>query len=327
MSSKEYDAKVWKEINEYYNKFKSELDTEREKNKDIDFYSLSEKDNKKTSALIKRDPYQRLFSRFLKSYISTTWNKIRGRDKNDNSTNNKTVEEIVEDWLSDDINIIETVKDFCKKNKENNKLKHFCKFNESVLKIIESPELLLSDYNFESEQINNFKKLSNVIENKFNSIENEFNIKKLSSYEKTIYNNAEEPYKTILKMQKVIYGFGIALSCDFLKEAHFCNIAKPDVHICQAFSVIDGISYSMDLALVKRVAEFANNVCEAKSDNFCNTGAYNVDKIIWLICKDYNKNVYKQEMPQKANFLNELANMRKQYEEYKKQQDDAAKLQ
>ena len=273
MSSKEYDEKVWKEINEYYNKFKSELDTEREKNKDIDFYSLSEKDNKKTSALIKRDPYQRLFSRFLKSYISTTWNKIRGRDKNDNSTNNKTVEEIVEDWLSDDINIIETVKDFCKKNKENDKLKHFCKFNESVLKIIESPELLLSDYNFESEQINNFKKLSNVIEKKFEDI-------KLSSYERIIHDNAKEPYKTILKMQKVIYGFGIALSCDFLKEAHFCNIAKPDVRICHAFSVIDGISYSMDLALVKRVAEFANNVCEAKSDNFCNTGAYNVDKII-----------------------------------------------
>ena len=86
-------------------------------------------------------------------------------------------------------------------------------------------------------------------------------------------------------MQKVLPGFGIALTCDFLKESHLCNIAKPDVHLCHVFSVIDKIQYSMDLALVKRIAEFAENVgLTSDSNDFYNTGSYYIDKIIWMLC-------------------------------------------
>ena len=61
------------------------------------------------------------------------------------------------------------------------------------------------------------------------------------------------------------------------------------VHICHVFSVIDRIPYSMDLALVKRVAEFADNVCPPVEDHFCESGAYCVDKIIWMICSKGKK--------------------------------------
>ena len=92
-----------------------------------------------------------------------------------------------------------------------------------------------------------------------------------------------------MKMQKLLPGLGIALTCDFLKESHLCNIAKPDVHICHVFSVIDRIPYSMDLALVRRVGEFADNVCQPVEDHFCESGAYHVDKIIWMICSKGKK--------------------------------------
>ena len=62
----------------------------------------------------------------------------------------------------------------------------------------------------------------------------------------------------------------------------------------------------MDLALVKRVAEFANNVCKANKDDFCNSGAYYVDKVIWKICKEDSL---------KGKFLEKLAELRKNYQE------------
>ena len=112
-------------------------------------------------------------------------------------------------------------------------------------------------------------------------------------------------------MQKLLSGLGIALVCDFLKESHLCNIAKPDVHISHVFSLIDGIFYSMDLPLVKRISEFAASVCTAVPNDFCNSGAYNVDKIIWMICSDYDVESDNKKKNLKVKFLEELAKKRK----------------
>ena len=134
---------------------------------------------------------------------------------------------------------------------------------------------------------------------------------KVSRFEEIIYENICEPYRTIMKMQKLFPGFGIALSCDFLKESHLCNIAKPDIHLCHVFSLIDGIPYSMDLTLVKRVAEFAANVCPTDENNFCGSGAYNVDKVIWQICSNYDVDNDTKKKSFKEDFLDELANLLK----------------
>ena len=86
-------------------------------------------------------------------------------------------------------------------------------------------------------------------------------------------------------MQKILPDYGIALTCDFLKESHLFNIAKPDIHLCHVFSVIDKIQYSSDLVLAKRIADFAENAgCRPEPENFCNTGSYYIDKIIWMLC-------------------------------------------
>ena len=178
----------------------------------------------------------------------------------------------------------------------------FCKM---ALHIVE--ELELEEYAFNQEQKKNFDRLSAVISNIFD--ENK-DVLKVSAFEKIIYNELQEPYQTIMKMQKLLPGFGTALVCDFLKESHLCNIAKPDVHISHVFSVIDGIPYSMDLPLVNRVSEFATAVCPPSQNDFCNSGAYNVDKIVWMICSDYDVESDKNKKNLKDGFLEKLSKKR-----------------
>ena len=59
----------------------------------------------------------------------------------------------------------------------------------------------------------------------------------------------------------------------------------------------------MDLPLVKRVSEFAEKVCPKNADDFCNNGAYYLDKIIWMICSDYDTDEDKKKKNLKEDFL------------------------
>lgn len=293
MSNKEYDANVWEKIEEFYDKLSDDKKIKQ------DTWEVEIKDGENTTFYkLSEDPKQRLSALFLSSYLSTTWHKITLTEEQRNELlcdNNikdnaaKKIEEYIKAKESDG-----------KKSDGLVKLKDFW---ESVTTFL--GHLELKEYDFSKKQTANFEKLNDAA--KKCKIKDEKckdkDEKKPKTYKNFIYENAVEPYHTILNLQKVINGFGIALACDFLKEAHFCNIAKPDVHICHTFSVIDGISYSMDLALVKRVLEFANNVCEAKDDDFCHSGAYYVDKIIWKICKEDSL---------KKDLLEKLADLRKQ---------------
>lgn len=282
MNSKEYEANVWNEIKKFYDELLLESKKREQKTWEVEikdgenttFYKLSE------------DPKQRLAALFLSSYLSTTWHKIT-------LTAEQRNELLCDNNIKD--NAAKKIEEYIKA-KESDGLKKLKDFWKSVTNFLEKLDLKNDD--FSKEQTDNFKNLSNAV--------NKEDKNKLKTYEKIIYESAVEPYHTILNLQKVINGFGIALTCDFLKEAHFCNIAKPDVHICHTFSVIDGISYSMDLALLKRVLEFTNNVCEAKDDDFCHSGAYYVDKVIWKICKEDSL---------KKDLLKALADLRKNYQE------------
>lgn len=70
--------------------------------------------------------------------------------------------------------------------------------------------------------------------------------------------------------------------------------------------MLDGFPYSMDLALVKRISEFAEAVCPASPNDFCNSGAYNVDKIIWMLCSDYHIDTDKRKNTGKDRLLEML---------------------
>ncbi|MBE6376029.1 MAG: hypothetical protein E7050_06145 [Lentisphaerae bacterium] len=287
MSSFKFDRKVWEFIGEFYEKNCKKLEEKRKKNQLEAYWCRPAGENQ---ALF-TDPKQRMFARFLRSYLNTTWHKI---GKGNGS---------IIDWFDFD-DIIKNANAAVKDNLlENKPLKSFC---ESILLFIEKLEL--NDYCFEQEQTENFDRLSKLISKFFEDKEKEL---KVSRFEEIIYENICEPYRTIMKMQKLFPGFGIALSCDFLKESHLCNIAKPDIHLCHVFSLIDGIPYSMDLALVKRVAEFAANVCPADKNNFCGSGAYNVDKVIWQICSNYDVDNDTKKKSFKEDFLDELANLLK----------------
>ena len=291
MSSFKFDRKVWSFIKEFYENSCGEIEKKRKENQLEAYWCRPEGNDQKLFAV----PKQRVFARFLRSYLNTTWHKI---GKGNGS---------IIDWFDFD-DIIKNANAAVKDNLlENKPLKSFCK---SILDFIEKLEL--KNYNFEQEQTENFKIFSDSVGEIFNELQKTqkdlSKSQKVSVYEEIIYENTCEPYKTIMKMQKLFPGFGIALSCDFLKESHFCNIAKPDIHLCHVFSLIDGIPYSMDLALVKRVAEFAANVCPADEHNFCGSGAYNVDKMIWEICSDYDVESDKKKKSLKKDFLKDLAN-------------------
>lgn len=289
MSSFKFDRKVWTFIKDFYEKSCGEIEKKRKENQLEAYWCRPEGNGQKLFA----DPKQRVFARFLRSYLNTTWHKI---GKGNGS--------IIHWFNSEDIIKEAESKSFSLANEH---LSEFCKI---ILDFI--GKLELKNYNFEQEQTENFKIFSDSVGEIFNELQKTpkdlSKSQKVSVYEEIIYENTCEPYQTIMKMRKLFPGFGIALSCDFLKESHFCNIAKPDIHLCHVFSLIDGIPYSMDLALVKRVAEFAANVCPADKNNFCGSGAYNVDKVIWQICSNYDVDNDTKKKSFKEDFLDKLAN-------------------
>ncbi|HLF64471.1 MAG TPA: hypothetical protein VI603_11990 [Saprospiraceae bacterium] len=77
-----------------------------------------------------------------------------------------------------------------------------------------------------------------------------------------------------LLLKEEIDGFGIALSCDFLKELGYHKLGKPDRWIKQIFNQT-GLSISNnDFEILKAIDRVANNN---------SVSAYNVDKLFWLI--------------------------------------------
>lgn len=252
------------------------------------------------------DPKQRIFARLIKSYQNTTWHKVQLT-----IPNGEKGRKLITDHWFESSDIIKIAKEeieaniFFKKHDPKNSKEtknNFVEFCRMAADIVEKLEL--KEYEFNEEQKDNFENLAAAVSIIFNEKKDEL---KISEFEKIMYERFQEPYKTIMKMQKLLPGLGIALTCDFLKESHLCNIAKPDIHISHVFSILDGIPYSMDLALVKRVSEFAAAVCEAKQNDFCNSGAYNVDKIIWMICSDYNTDSDDKKKSFKKDFLEKLA--------------------
>lgn len=283
MNKRESDIQIWETIINFYKKYcpVDEWEKRRQKNQ-LEAY-WCRPDGEKQNLFQK--PCQRIFARLIKSYQNTTWHQIQLSDKNNEKyskdPNRRNL--ITDPWFECE-DIIKMVEG--KYNANDIQGEGFRDFCETALNIVKDKEFNnLKNYDFSQEQGDNFSILQKVISKVFYD-KNEL---KVSAYEKIFYETLDEPYQTIMKMQKLLSGLGIALTCDFLKESHLCNIAKPDVHICHVFSVIDRIPYSMDLALVKRVAEFAQNVCPPVEDHFCESGAYCVDKIIWMICSKGKK--------------------------------------
>ncbi len=87
-----------------------------------------------------------------------------------------------------------------------------------------------------------------------------------------------------LLLKQEIKGFGLALSCDFLKESGFHWYAKTDIHLIEIFSRL-GLSKSrIDYDVLNAVIRVADNNKQTP---------YTIDKIFWLIgsgklYKDYD---------------------------------------
>ena len=84
MSSLNFDRKVWKFIEEFYEK---QLEDNREKNQLEAYWCRPEGENQ----TLFTDPKQRMFARFLKSYQNTTWHKVQLICKNADEENGRDI--------------------------------------------------------------------------------------------------------------------------------------------------------------------------------------------------------------------------------------------
>ena len=284
MEATRKDSKFWEVFKDFYK------DNRRQENQLEAYWCRPAGDNQELFSV----PKQRIFARFLRSYLNTTWHKI-----------SLTCEQR-ESLFSDECIIqhaVRKIKSIIDEKSDPPKgLQNLLNFCVEIVELVS--KLDFEVYGFQEEQTQNFKILSTAVKDAFEEKRKNLPV---SKYERIIYENLDEPYQTIMKMQKLLPGLGVALTCDFLKEAHLCNIAKPDVHLCHVFSLMDGIPYSMDLTLVKRVSEFSDAVCKADSNDFCGSGAYNVDKIVWMNCSDYDTDGDHEKKMSKDKFLKKLA--------------------
>ena len=276
IGSKERDNEIWKVIMGYYNE--KNLENKRKENQKKSYWCRSEKGKNHLFS----DPKQRIMARFITSFYNSPH---RGKRP--------------EEWFSES-DIINTIQNFVKsKKKRDGTIKTmFTLFAKDTLVLLN--DMKLKKYSFNQQQTVNFSSLRARVHSVFEERTNPTNRNNpeylsIPGYEKFIIEKSEEPYQTIMKMQKLLPGYGTALACDFLKETHLYNIAKPDVHLCHVFSVIDKTRYSMDLALAKRIAEFAEHVSSPDSNNFCNSGSFYIDKIIWMLCSE-SKSIKKKLM-------------------------------
>ena len=114
MSSLNFDRKVWKFIENFYKESCGWLDGKRKENQLEAYWCRPAGDGQKLFT----DPKQRVFARFLRSYLNTTWHKI---GKGNGS---------IIDWFDFD-DIIKNANAAVKDNLlENKPLKSFC---ESIL--------------------------------------------------------------------------------------------------------------------------------------------------------------------------------------------------
>jgi hypothetical protein len=76
-------------------------------------------------------------------------------------------------------------------------------------------------------------------------------------------------------IERDVFGVGYALACDFLKEKGFLDYGKPDTHVMDILNHVglchEGMPATAYQDEIRAIAEM------------CNTSAYAVDKLIWLI--------------------------------------------
>ncbi len=88
------------------------------------------------------------------------------------------------------------------------------------------------------------------------------------------YNDRTRPALPLL-LQSEIYGFGLALACDFLMELGYLKFAKPDVHLRRIFTSLELCPPTADdYQLLNAIIRVANNA---------GVTPHNADKLFWLI--------------------------------------------
>ncbi len=127
------------------------------------------------------------------------------------------------------------------------------------------------------------------------------NIEEFNKFVEVFYYNEETRIALPLLLKEEIFGYGFALSCDFLKENGYPEFIKPDVHINDIFRGLNLSNGNNDFQIFRDVIKFSKSINELP---------YKVDKIFWLVGSGkFHLNNVKVATP-KNDFINFIDNYR-----------------
>lgn len=121
------------------------------------------------------------------------------------------------------------------------------------------------------------------------------NIDEFNKYTKEFDIDDEKRIYLALLLDNVIYGYGFALACDFLKENCSQEYVKPDTHIIKLFTNRD-IVEKLDLKINPQILDKAKKIRDSKTKHKdSKKESYNTkDQIeIFKAVKDYSKSIDK----------------------------------
>ena len=121
----------------------------------------------------------------------------------------------------------------------------------------------------------------------------------------------DRDYSVLIKKfrKEMKAGFGVPLACDFIKEfdEEFSDLIKPDAHLVDVMNAFRNFNYGKNdktkLQLVSDVQEMVKDINrELVSRDEGEITAYQLDRMIWLICSD---NFYLHQTGSlKSDFIN-----------------------
>lgn len=101
-----------------------------------------------------------------------------------------------------------------------------------------------------------------------------------------------------LLLSAKIFGIQFALACNWIKELGLTEYPKPDIHMVKVFHAL-GVCQEDQIECYRAMLMIANK---------CNVTAYQLDKVVWLICSGdyYRQKVSIKEKKLRDRFIAEI---------------------
>lgn len=98
-------------------------------------------------------------------------------------------------------------------------------------------------------------------------------------------------------LSQQIYGIGIALACDVLKELGTSELIKPDTHMKNVFYGLSLVKKHSDEAVIDAAVRLVEQANEARQPENPEITPFQLDKMIWMCCSREFSNTHGLKKP------------------------------